>query len=251
MGIMGLVNAKTMHYTTKEIEELDRVAVAGGLEIRQMMELAGFHMVSVFEKEKISKKDAVVVVCGKGNKGGDGLSAVRHLFNHGWKNISVVLADENIKPDPAHHCALLTKMNIPISVYKEQEKEKMQKKITGADVIIDSLIGYHLLGAPRGVFVTLIEVIQKSKARVISYDLPSGADATTGECTGVCVHADATLTLAVPKKLFETEAGKALSGTVYVADIGIPALFYDAVIPDSRPDFSNEGVVEYTQLNAR
>ena len=237
-----------MHYTTKEIEELDRVAVAGGLEIRQMMELAGFTMVSVFEKEGVSKENTVVVVCGKGNKGGDGLSAARHLYNHGWKNISVVLADENIKPDPAHHLALLEKMHVPISVYKEQKALAVRKIIKNADIVIDALIGYHLEGAPRGVFATLIKVIRKSTARVIAYDLPSGADATTGECRGVCVKAHVTLTLAIPKKIFETKSGKALSGAVFVADIGIPALFYDTVIPGSRPDFPPEGVAEYCSL---
>jgi len=233
------------HSTTQEIEELDRVAVAGGLEIRQMMELAGFHMLAVFGKEKISKESAIAVVCGKGNKGGDGLSAARHLYNHGWENISVVLADENIKPDTAHHLALLKKMQMPISVYTEREKEKEEarKIIANADVILDSLIGYHLDGAPRGVFAELISAVNKSRALVIAYDLPSGADATTGECPGVCVTADATLTLAVPKKLFETEAGRALSGTVYVADIGIPRAFYDAVVPGSRPDFPPSGML--------
>ena len=235
------------HYTVQEIEELDRVAVLGSLEIRQMMELAGFHMLAVFEREHISKNSTVAVVCGKGNKGGDGLSAVRHLVNHGWKNISVVLADENIKPDPAHHLALIKKMQVPTAVYtgQEKEKEEARKTIEGADIILDSLIGYHLDGAPRGVFAELISAVNKSPARVIAYDLPSGADATTGECPGACVSAEATLTLAVPKKLFETERGEKLSGTVYVADIGIPAAFYDAVIPGSRPDFSGHGVIEY------
>jgi len=230
------------HYSTKEIEELDRIAVENGLEIRQMMELAGFHMVSVFEKEKIAQDGAVVIVCGKGNKGGDGLSAARHLVNHGWKNISVVLADAGLKPDGAHHLALAQKMGIPIFIY-EKQKAEAGEKIMNAGIIIDSLIGYHLEGAPRGVFAELISLMNKSSARVISYDLPSGADPTTGVCEGECVRADATLTLAIPKKLFETESGRALSGAVYIADIGIPAAFYNKVIPRSRPAFPPSGLL--------
>lgn len=232
-----------LHYSTKEIEMLDRIAVENGLEIRQMMELAGFHMVSVFEAEKISKNSAVTIVCGKGNKGGDGLSAARHLANHGWNTVSVILADTDVQPDPAHHLALLENIGIPIHSYVENP-QAAKDEIKRADIIIDSLIGYHLDGAPRGVFAGLIAVMNESRGRVIAYDVPSGADPTTGVCEGVCVAAEVTVTLAVPKKLFETPAGAELSGTVYVADIGIPAVFYDRVIPDSRPNFSG-GIMEY------
>lgn len=229
-----------IHYTTEEIEALDRIAVERGLPVRQMMELAGFHMVSVFEREKIPKNSTVAIVCGKGNKGGDGLSAARHLYNYGWKNISIILADADLKPDPAHHLALVEKMNLPVLMHAGAAKEA----ITGADVIVDALIGYHISGVPRGAFAELIEAIHESSARTISYDLPSGADPSTGECE-LCVNADATLSLAVPKKLFETEAGKRLSGTIYVADIGIPSVFYNAVRPSSRPDFPFSGIIEY------
>jgi len=232
------------HYSEKEIEELDRVAVADGLEIRQMMELAGFHMIALFDKENVFKESTVAIVCGKGNKGGDGLSAARHLVNHGWKHITVVLADTDLKPDGAHHLALLEKMQIPILVYGTEQKEA-RGAIAHAEVVIDALIGYHLDGAPRGAFAELIEIIEKSAARIISYDIPSGANPTTGVCAGACIQASATLTLAIPKKLLETETGRTMSGRVYVADIGIPQMFYDAVALGSRPDFSDEGIIRY------
>lgn len=231
-----------MHYTMQEIEELDRVAVQGGLEIRQMMELAGFHMVQVFEKENVSRESAIAIVCGKGNKGGDGFSAARHLVNHGWSDVSVVLADEALKPDPAHHLALLKNIGILVHAYAD-DMPAAKKAIERADVIVDSLIGYHLSGAPRAAFAELIDLIGESRARVIAYDVPSGADIATGECAGACVTADATLTLAIPKTLFETHRGRSHSGRVYVADIGIPAAFYDRVIRGSRPDFGGTGVI--------
>lgn len=230
------------HYTMQEIEELDRVAVQGGLEIRQMMELAGFHMVQVFEKENVSRESAITIVCGKGNKGGDGLSAARHLVNHGWSDVSVVLASSELKRDQAHHLALLKNISMPIHAYAD-DMPAAKKAIERADVIVDSLIGYHLAGAARGAPAELIGLIGESGARVIAYDVPSGADATTGECAGECITADATLTLAIPKTLFQNDAGCSRSGRVYVADIGIPAAFYDRVIHGSRPDFGGAGVI--------
>lgn len=229
-------------YTAKEIETLDRIAVESGLEIRQMMELAGFHMAHMFEQEDIPKESAIVIVCGTGNKGGDGLSAARHLVNYGWKRVSVVLVSFELKPDAAHHLALLKHMDIPIHKYSN-DTHAARELIGSADSIIDALIGYHLNGAPRGDFAELIESVGMSSARVVAYDLPSGADATTGVCAGACITADVTLTLAVPKKLFETKNGKVHAGAVHVADIGIPAVLYDRVIANSRPDFPATGVL--------
>jgi len=223
-----------MYYATaKEMERLDKLAVANGLEIRQMMELAGWHMVSLFYKLQISQKEKVLVIVGKGNKGGDGLSAARHLANHGWK-VKVLLLDKEITSDSQHHLDLLEKMRFSIELYSPGKNYTK-----GSDVIVDSLIGYHLDGPPRGVFKEVIEAINTSQRGVVSYDLPSGVDATTGECFDPCVQAHATLSLAMPKKVFDTPEGKAKSGQIFVADIGIPAFLYDEIAQGSRPPFEN------------
>ncbi len=227
-----------MYYSTaKEMEELDELAVEHGLEIRQMMELAGWHMLTLFQQEGIDTTKHIVVVVGKGNKGGDGLSAARHLKNYGY-HVSVVLSREDLKPDPLHHLKLLQEMSLDIVNYAE-EPEDAANMISSADVIIDSLIGYHLVGAPHGAISELIELVNTSEAKIVAYDVPSGVDATTGECLNPCITADITLTLALPKQLLQTETGKAKSGTVYLADIGIPAFLYDEIEQGSRPNFES------------
>lgn len=217
--------------TAKEMEQLDRLAVADGLEIRQMMELAGWHMLAVFERLKIGKDTHVVVVTGKGNKGGDGLSASRHLVNHGW-HVQVVLLDKEISLDSSHHLKLLEKMHVPITLFVEK-KEWIEQ----ADILIDGLIGYHLEGAPRGVFKDAIKAMNHAGKKIISYDVPSGVDPTTGECLDLCIQAFATLSLAMPKKVFETKEGRAKSGKIFIADIGIPKFLYNKIHPGSRPSF--------------
>jgi NAD(P)H-hydrate epimerase len=220
------------HSTAKEMEKLDILAVKNGLEIRQMMELAGFHMVEVFRQLKIKKSKKITIVCGTGNKGGDGLSAARHLHNYGYKKISVILVSSRIKDEPKHHLNLLKKIKIPIHIYTR----KADELIKNSDILIDALIGYHLDGPPRGKFSELIEVMNKSKKRIISYDLPSGASAA-GKCLNPCIKAHATLTLALPKKIFRTKKGMKMSGKVFLADIGIPAFLYDKIKENSRPAF--------------
>ena len=226
-----------MYYATaKEMEQLDKLAVQSGLEIRQMMELAGWHMVSLFEVLRISKLSSVVVVVGKGNKGGDGLVAARHLANRG-QDVSVILLSEDISANSRHHLNLLKKMRVPVTMY-ERNKHKAKSMIENSAILIDALIGYHLAGAPRGLFKEVIELIKSvSGKKIISYDLPSGVDATTGECLYPCIQADVTLSLALPKRAFKVKKTKVACGKIFLADIGIPNFLYDRIRKGSRPRF--------------
>lgn len=226
-----------MYYgSKKEMERMDVLAVRYGLEIQQMMELAGFHMVEVFRLLRIQGKKKIVIVVGKGNKGGDGLCAARHLVNRGW-NVTIVLISQQMSSDAAHQLVLLKKMGAPIVMYTRQ-KRKAMNLIGKADYLIDSLIGYHLRGAPRGDFKFLIELMNAVPAKIIAYDLPSGLDATTGECLEPTIRAYTTLSLALPKRAFQKKAGKTVSGKVFVGDIGIPRFIYEKVKKNSMPKFS-------------
>lgn len=225
-----------MYYATeKQMEKLDLLAVRYGLEIRQMMELAGWHMLNVFSELKISKKEKITVVVGKGNKGGDGLCAARHLINNGWK-VTVILLAKKISDDSLHQLKLLKKMKADILLYSKAKRESL-KRIKESTILIDALIGYHLQGVPRGLFKELIEAMNRSKNKIIAYDLPSGLDATTGKCLKPCIRAWATLTLALPKRAFITKEGGTASGKIFLGDIGIPDFLYNKIRQNSRPQF--------------
>lgn len=233
--------------TAQEMERLDELAVENGLEIRQMMELAGWHILGVFRELKIPTGARVVIAVGKGNKGGDGLAAARHLANYGF-SVSVILSAHDIKPDPAHHAALLKQMGVPMILF-QKDRDQSQRLIRQADVIIDALIGYHLQGEPRGDMADIIRTIRDREpiagksALVIAYDLPSGMNATTGDVGDTRIEAQATLTLAMPKKCFKNPSARALAGDIFLADIGIPAFLYNLVRQGSRPDFGASGLI--------
>ena len=91
----------------------------------------------------------------------------------------------------------------------------------GADVVIDALFGTGFHGAPRPDAAALIERIEASGAPVLSVDLPSGVDATTGEVAGAAVHATVTVTFHGPKVGLAVAPGRFHSGRVIVADIGL------------------------------
>jgi NAD(P)H-hydrate epimerase len=86
------------------------------------------------------------------------------------------------------------------------------------DLILDALIGYSLKGAPSGLFAELIEWANSTGAPILSLDVPSGMDSTTGEISGDFVQATTTMTLALPKTGLEPES----TGQLVLADIGIP-----------------------------
>ena len=230
--------------TAEQMERLDEIAVQHGLEIRQMMELAGFRMVELFHRAGTSTSAHICIAVGKGNKGGDGLAAARHLYNHGYTELSIVLAEPQteLKENPAHQLALCEKMGIPVAVWPE-EPERARGFVDGAGVIIDALLGYHVSGAPHGAYGEIVTAIKEREVRVISYDIPSGVDPTSGTCYEPCVHADETLTLALPKKLFLSEPGRRASGHITLGDIGIPAFLYDEIEQGSRPEFGGVGVI--------
>lgn len=227
-----------MHFATaKEMAKLDKLATRSGLEIPQMMELAGWRMVSLFTHLRILKNTKVLIICGKGNKGGDGLSAARHLHNHGF-TVSVVLVSSVLSQAASHQLRIVKKMRIPVILYPSQ-KSRSISIIDKSDLIIDALIGYNLEGTPRGVFREIIELINQAGKKVVAYDIPSGIDATTGECFTPCIQAAATMTLALPKKAFLHKKVLRKSGQVFLADIGIPSFLYKMVKRYSRPDFRN------------
>jgi len=225
-----------MYYvTTKEMAKLDKLAVKNGLEIRQMMELAGWHMLSLVRQLRTSNKAKITIVCGKGNKGGDGLSAARHLVNFGYK-VSVILMAKNISKDSNHQLKMLKKMKVPITVYPSS-KSLAKKEILNSKIIIDALIGYNLKGAPQGIFAETVKLINQAKGNVFAFDLPTGLEPNTGQCYEPCVQTDITLCLSTPKKCFKYKDAQKISGKILIADIGMPKFLYDQIKRNSRPKF--------------
>jgi NAD(P)H-hydrate epimerase len=89
------------------------------------------------------------------------------------------------------------------------------------DVVIDALLGTGLKGEPRDETARLIEQINGSGAPVLSVDIPSGVNASTGEVAGVAIQADITVTMPGPKVGLAVAPGRFLAGGVVVADIGL------------------------------
>ena len=221
--------------TTQTMQKLDDVAIKSGLEILQMMELAGWHMLTLFSQLMINNNSNVSIVCGKGNKGGDGLSTARHLVNHGY-NVQVILVDNELNKNSQHQLNLLTHTNVSIINLPDTYD------LTKSNVIIDALIGYNINRPPKDHYKRAIDSINQTNTQVISYDIPTGIDPSTGKIFDPSIKATTTLMLALPKFFLKTNAAPT-AGEVYLADIGIPEGMYDKVKVGSRIKFPPSGLL--------
>lgn len=149
----------------------------------ELMERAG---AAVADEVLRSYPDAsrIAAVCGGGANGGDGRIAARLLREAG--------RDAFETEDPR-----------------------------GADVVLDALFGTGFRGAPRPEAAALVERIRASGCPVVSVDLPSGVDASTGEIAGVAVRADVTVTFHARKVGLVVAPGRFHAGRIVVADIGL------------------------------
>jgi NAD(P)H-hydrate epimerase len=160
------------------------------------------------------------VVCGRGNNGGDGLAAARHL--HRWGRLhSVACVDvEGLAGPAAAEAAALRALGVTIEA---------EPRLAGAQVMLDALLGTGLSRAPAGRYADWIAQLNASGARVIAVDVPSGLEADTGRAHDPCVRAHLTVTLGLPKAGLLQADGPAVAGEVWVADIGIPREAYAAI----------------------
>jgi NAD(P)H-hydrate epimerase len=217
--------------TAAQMADVDRLAVGPfGVELLQMMELAGSHLAEVARLELGGdlRGRLVVVAAGPGNNGGGGLAAARHLANRG-AGVHVVLARPAARLSEAgrHQLATLLAMGVECCVMTYDLSDADLEALLGsADLVVDAVLGYSVQGAPRGEPGRLIELVAASGRPVLSLDLPSGTGPDTGEAEGERVDAAATLTLALPKAGLLTTAGRARAGRLYLGDLGLPAALY-------------------------
>ena len=204
--------------------ELDRRAIQEfGISSLFLMENAG-RSVAELTTRVLGGKHQIVVVCGKGNNGGDGFVAARYLVNQGYHVQVFLFADPNrLKDDPAGNYEILLKMNIPVSaIDHEKGIDAFRTALKNPDVVIDALFGVGLNAPVQGIFLDVITAINESGKQVVSVDIPSGLDADTGEILGAAVKANFTATLGAAKHGLFLQEGPKCAGNIEIIDIGLP-----------------------------
>ena len=200
------------------MREVDRIAIEEtGPNLYQMMENAGRNLAAVTIRHLGPewRTALIVVLAGTGGNGGGGICGARHLANRGG-DVAVLVSDQGRLGDvPAQQ----------LTTYRGTSGRVIGPDDLGdldPSIIVDAVIGYSLSGSPRGAAQQMIEWARGEDAPVLSLDVPSGVDSTTGEAQGGHVLASQTMTLALPK----TGLGVAAAGDLLLADIGIPGETY-------------------------
>lgn len=234
-GFTTLRGVSVPAVTAQQMKKVDELAEQKyRLSVLQMMENAGRNLAQLVWSRLDGPEDQVLILAGAGGNGGGGLAAARHLHNHGVQVHLILSRDEEELTGPAKvQLAVLKQAGL-----KVLSGSAVEGATAGSKVIIDALIGYSLQGAPQGRSRELIELCTQSDGFVISLDIPSGLDATSGETPGVWVSPHQVLTLALPK----TGLARAV-GELFLADIGIPPELYRHLGMDVAPMFRGEYIL--------
>jgi NAD(P)H-hydrate epimerase len=212
--------------TAAQMRELEQDAVAAGTSLDELMEQAGLAAAQeAWLSLGVVAGRRILVLCGPGNNGGDGLVAARHLAE--WEGDVVVYllapraaADSNL--------AKVRELGVPIFAATEDvDGAALQQALDGAEMVIDALLG---TGRSRAIDGALAEILRRlhdagqrgHAPRILAVDLPTGIDADSGRADALAVRADMTVTFGLAKVGLYTLPGSEYAGRVQVVDIGLP-----------------------------
>jgi len=223
-----------------------RVFTEYGVPSQLVMEVAGRQVAVMARRLLGDRPGPVVVMCGKGNNGGDGLVAARWLRNWGLPVQAVVWASlDDLKGDAAAALNAARLAGVPI-LLPAQAREALQN----ASLIIDAILGIGVVGPARGSAAEAIKLINQAGKPVLAVDMPSGIATDTGRADGPAVQATWTITFGLPKLGLFQFPGADLVGHVTVADIGLPPAAIEAeeiTVELSRPAEIRTWLPEYSR----
>ncbi len=219
--------------TARQMQEVDlsttkKVGIPGLL----LMENAAQAVVRALEFGREKMQGArILIVCGKGNNGGDGLAAARLLAVRGaCPEVCLLAAPQDMQGDAAQNYRMTSLSRIPLHFMAGRPAADWPEDWTNFDAVIDAILGTGLKGAASGRAAEAIEWINgKFKGQVLSVDLPSGMEADSGMLSGPVVCADATVTFTSPKLCHVLPPGCVCCGKTWVAPIGTPSFLLDSV----------------------
>jgi hydroxyethylthiazole kinase-like uncharacterized protein yjeF len=216
-------------YAADEMGRVDRDAQNLGIPSGILMERAGVGIAqAALERFGSLSGRRVLLIAGGGNNGGDGFVVARELHRAGAE-IIVFATKDGYEGDPKVNLDILHNLGVRFIGSGEYEEE-----LDLADLVVDALLGTGFSGEVREKEAGFIDKINGAAAAVLSVDVPSGVDGSTGEVWGTAVRADLTVCAHSAKLGCVVSPGLEHAGEVVVVDIGIP------------PEVDADGEVEWT-----
>jgi ADP-dependent NAD(P)H-hydrate dehydratase / NAD(P)H-hydrate epimerase len=211
----------------------DRRAQIRGIPGQKLMEHAGTAVAAaakaLAEATGRWRKGPVLILCGPGNNGGDGMVAARRLARAG-ADVAVILVSAESRPRSADAARNWDRLDNEPKVTRSvagnaRDLGMLGKNVDKASIVVDALLGTGVRGALREPIRSAIGIIERARAAkvpVLAVDTPTAVDLSSGDPSEPAAHADLTVTFHRPKTGLLTGQGAALAGKVLVAPIGIP-----------------------------
>lgn len=220
--------------TAEQMRELDRLTIQKyGISSLTLMERAGEGIArAILEKLGKSAKRGVLIVCGKGNNGGDGLVVARLLKKKRVAcEVALLARPAELSPDAGHNLKLFLKLKGKVTEIAADCLSLLQQAIARKGLLVDAILGTGLKNDVRGLFAEAIALMNASGLPIVAVDIPSGLDSDRGTPLGVSIRANMTVALGYAKLGEVIYPGLDYSGHLAVADIGIDARALAEVAP--------------------
>ncbi|MGB9866378.1 MAG: NAD(P)H-hydrate dehydratase [Bacillota bacterium] len=229
--------------TAEQMRAMDRYTIEEvGISSLVLMERAGI-AVAQCAMDHFPTFQHVIVLCGRGNNGGDGLVAARHLWEMGKRVQAFVVGEGELSQDALVNLGIAQRLGVPVKRVTESPAQLAEAREV---LIVDALLGTGFSGEVRQPLASVIDEVNRARkrgAKVIAVDVPSGVNASTGQVASHCVEADLTVTFHCMKLGLATYPGAAKVGRVEVCPIGIPRSAWRVVGEEGRLELLDDEVV--------
>ncbi len=214
-------------YRAAQVRELDRIAIQEyGIPGATLMERAGAAAFALI-RERWPDAEALTVLCGIGNNGGDGYVVARLAREAGMEVTLLQLGD----PARLAGDALAAARRFGDAGGRVEGYQGLPR---GPGVIVDAVFGTGLEREVAGRWRDALEAVNRSRAPVLAIDIPSGLHSDTGQVLGVAVRADATISFIGLKQGMFTGQGPACCGEIRFDALRVPAVIYSREILSAR-----------------
>lgn len=207
-----------------EIKQLDQLTMkAKGISSYDLMRFASEKMVEyIIDAQLIKKNHTILVICGTGNNGGDGL-VIYELLNRLGFDIKATMIDDQMRytSEVNQQINHLQSLSLDVHLLSSETLTSLHEMICQSDIVIDALLGVGVNRQCDLFYCEIIEMINQSRAIVISIDVPSGLNANNGLIMGACVHASHTLVIGAYKYGNLIADALDVSGDIHMIDIDL------------------------------
>ena len=205
--------------TKDQIKMVEKKAIEKGISEDQLMKNAGAAAEKFIDEKIHFNNKKCVVLCGRGNNGGDGYALARNLYNK-YVDVDVISVGGEIKSQNVIDMKTSAE-KLGVKVYKTDDINAVSELIEKADILVDAVCGSGFSGEMSDELQALNIIWNKSKAVKLALDIPTGIVADTGEVSKFCFVSDYTISFIALKPAHILASARECCGKVFVTDIGV------------------------------